>query len=205
MRNYAICHLIQIELPGYTARMTAGGLIQWGGFTFTARDTLLGVIDNVEPMDEGISAEVPAFDITFLPPGDVDPGTLAQPGWQKSRARFWEADYNPDTGAVVGSPQLLVDGLVDQAALVFRTGRTELPMTVISSLERLFEGNIGNILSPTWHKSVWPGETGHDQATGLSIPVAWGAEAPPRAGSTMQSGLYGGSAEFGSGWGYQYQ
>lgn len=205
MRSYAICHLIQIDLPAYTVRMTAGGLIKWGSQTFNARDTLLGVIDTVETMEEGISSEVPAFDITFLPPGDADPGTLAQPGWQKSRARFWEADYDPDTGVVIGTPTLLVDGLIDQASLSARNGRIELPVTIISALERLFEGNIGNTLSPTWHKSVWPGETGHDQATGLSIPVAWGAEAPPRAGSTTQAGIYGGSLEYGSGWGYQYQ
>lgn len=180
MRNYSICHLIQIDLPAYTARMTAGGMIKWGSFTFLPRDTLLGVIDAVETMEEGISADVPAFDITFLPPGDVDPGTLAQPGWQKCRARFWEADYDPATGTVVGSPTMLVDGLIDQASLTLRGGRVELPMTIISALERLFEGNIGNAMTPLWHKSVWPGETGHDEATGLSIPVAWGAEAPPR-------------------------
>jgi hypothetical protein len=180
MRSYAICHLAQIDLPSHTARLTAGGLIRWGGFDWQAKDVLIGSIDAVETMEEGVSAQVPAFDVTFLPPADVDAGSLAQPGWQKSRARFWEADFDMTTGNVVGTPTLLVDGLLDQAMLSFKAGRRELAMTIISSLERLFEGNIGNALTPLWHKSIWPGETGHDQATGLSIPVAWGAEAPVR-------------------------
>lgn len=192
MQSFAICHLVQIDLPGHTVRLTAGGLIRWGGTVFQAKDSLVGSIDAVEAMEEGVSSDVPAFDITFLPPGDVDAGSLARPGWQKSRARFWEADFDPATGNVVGSPMILVDGLVDQTMLAFKGGRREMPMTIISSLERLFEGNIGNAMTPLWHKSIWPGETGHDQATGLSIPVAWGAESPPRptSGYTFEAWNY---------------
>src|SRR3546814_8736110 len=46
----------------------------------------------------------------------------------------------------------------------------ELAVSVVSLAERLFELNIGNSLNSAWHKSVWPGELGHDNATGLSIP-----------------------------------
>ena len=55
--------------------------------------------------------------------------------------------------------------------------------------------NSGNSLSAAWHKSVWPGETGHDQATGLKTPVAWGVASPPGG----VSGGGGGGGSFGGG------
>src|SRR3546814_15904051 len=58
----------------------------------------------------------------------------------------------------------------------------EVAVSVVSLAERLFELNIGNSLNSAWHKSVWPGELGHDNATGLSIPVEWGVESPRSSG-----------------------
>src|SRR3546814_10142793 len=58
----------------------------------------------------------------------------------------------------------------------------EVAVSVVSLAERLFELNIGNSLNSAWHKSVWPGELGHDKATGLSLPVAWGVESPRSSG-----------------------
>src|SRR3546814_14440890 len=63
----------------------------------------------------------------------------------------------------------------------------EVAVSVVSLAERLFELNIGNSLNSAWHKSVWPGELGHDNATGLSIPVAWGVESPRSGGGGTTS------------------
>ena len=74
-------------------------------------------------------------------------------------------------------------GQIDQT--VFKIGRStrELAMTIVAKLERLFLRNEGNSLSPMFHKSVWPGETGHDNATGLVRPIAWGVEGSLSASS----------------------
>src|SRR3546814_7709774 len=66
----------------------------------------------------------------------------------------------------------------------------EVAVSVVSLAERLFELNIGNSLNSAWHKSVWPGELGHDNATGLSIPVAWGVESPRSSGGGTTSPYY---------------
>ncbi|MEO0699437.1 MAG: hypothetical protein AAFY81_06930, partial [Pseudomonadota bacterium] len=43
--------------------------------------------------------------------------------------------------------------------------------------------------SNAFHKSLFPGETGHDNATGLQVSVAWGVEsAPTSTSSGMGSG-----------------
>jgi hypothetical protein len=60
-------------------------------------------------------------------------------------------------------------------------------MMFVSRLERLFSINEGNSLSPRFHKTVWPGELGEDNATGVGVAVAWGVEGAPR-GSTYSGG-----------------
>ena len=62
---------------------------------------------------------------------------------------------------------------------------------MVSTAERLFNKADGNTLSPTFRRSVWPLEAGDDEATGLSIPVAWGVEGPngARGPSMMMAGF----------------
>lgn len=68
-------------------------------------------------------------------------------------------------------------------------------MTVVSAAERLFARNTGNGLSSAFQKSVWPGDTGHDNATGLGTPIAWGVEAPPSSGGGYSGGVVRGAVE----------
>src|SRR5690606_31007688 len=107
------------------------------------------------------------------------PGDVTQPGFQRSRVRFWIAEYDVEEGTIVGTPDLMFDGQIDQTTWTGGSTR-ELSMSIDSTAERLFERNNGNRLSDSWHESVWPGEKGHANATGLAVPVAWGAEKPPR-------------------------
>src|SRR5690606_3785725 len=90
---------------------------------------------------------------------------------------FWIAEYDVATG-IISTADVQFDGQIDQTVFSSGRGTKELSMSIVSLAERLFEGNIGNTLNSTWHKSVWPGEKGHDNATGLSVPIAWGTEAP---------------------------
>jgi hypothetical protein len=63
-----------------------------------------------------------------------------------------------------------------------------LHFDIVSTAERLFEVNIGNTLSPRFHKSIWPGETGEDAAIGIGLTVAWGIEAPTGGGGAVYGG-----------------
>lgn len=179
MIRWAFTWLAKIEFPTGTVRLCDGGFFIWGAETYRSKDPVFGTIASVEPLGEGVGDEVPALALVMLPTEAATPGDLSQPGFQASRARFWLAQYDTATGALVGSPELQFDGQVDQTTLTAARDRRELAMTIVSSAERLFQRNIGNSLSPTFHKSVWPGETGEDNATGLGRPVAWGVEAPP--------------------------
>jgi hypothetical protein len=178
--------LLKMELPGRTVLLCDGGFITFAGETYTASDAVLGTVGGVETPAEGAGGDVPAASITFLPI-TADVATLADPAMQGSRVRFWMAFYDEATGTITGTPDLQFDGQVDQVTLSGGSVR-ELDVSVVSTGERLFEGNLGNSLNSAWHKGIWPGELGHDNATGLSVPVAWGTERPAAVGQSAGTG-----------------
>jgi hypothetical protein len=183
MNTVGLVGLCKIELPGGDVRLCDGGFIVFDSETYRSSDALLGTIASIQAMGEGIGPYVPAMEMVFLPPEASTPADLAQPGWQTSPARFWIGEYDPEAGTLIGDPDLIFDGQIDQASL--SVGQTrELAVTVVSLAERLFERNAGNSLTSAWHKSIWTGELGHDNATGLSVQVAWGVASPQNAGTS---------------------
>lgn len=175
MRRIALMGLLRIELPSQDINLCDGGFMEFGGETFRSSDPLFGTVGSVDSLGEGVGDEVPALDLVMLPPGTAAVTDLSQPGYQRSRVRFWIGEYDPDDGTLDGA-DLMFDGQIDQTTLTVGRDRRELAMSIVSTAEKLFERNAGNSLNPTWHKSVWPGETGHDNGTGLTTPVAWGVE-----------------------------
>ena len=188
MNTVALIGLMKMELPTRTVRLCDGGFIVFDSEIYHSADDVFGTIASLEGLGEGVGDEVPALEVTFYPHGDAAPGDLSQPGFQTSRVRFWIAEYDVDAGTITGTPDLVFDGQLDRTALTVGQTR-EVACSVVSLAERLFELNIGNSLNPNFHKSVWPGELGHDNATGLSIPVAWGV-ASPRTSSSTTSPYY---------------
>lgn len=188
----AITGLLKIEFPTRTVRLCDGGFFTFASEVYQSSDAVFGNIASLEPLSEGIGDEVPALELTLQPPGTTPAADLSQPSFQQARARFWIAEYNPDTGLIVGTPDLAFDGQVDQTSIRVGRGERSLSISIVSTAERLFERNIGNSLSPNFHKLIWPGELGHDNATGLKVPVAWGVAAPVRAGGGFVGGGGGG-------------
>lgn len=198
MNRIALTGLVQIDLPERTVRYSDGGFIELDGEIFRGKDEIFGTIGNLNAMSEGVGSVVPALQMTLLPAGNAAAAALSRPGHQTSRVRFMIAEYDVDSGLVLSSDTLF-DGQIDQTVLTVGRGTKTLDVLVVSLSERLFEGNIGNTLNATWHKSVWPGETGHDNATGLSRPVAWGVESPGGGGRAYGPG--NGPARGGGGFG----
>lgn len=189
METVGLVGLCKIEFPDSVGDVLLcdGGFITWNGETYRAKDAVFGQIASIESLSEGVGDEVPALELTLYPDGEALPGDLSQPGFQTCRARFWIAEYDSDNN-VVGDPDLIFDGQIDRTMLTVGATR-ELSISIVSLVERLFELNIGNSLNPTFHKSIWPGELGHDNATGLVVQVAWGA-AKPTGGSSYSTSPY---------------
>lgn len=189
MARTAIAGLCRIEFPTRTVLLAEGGVIRWGADIFRERDAVFGSMIRVDSLSEGLGKEVPAMVLTLAPPSASGASDLSQPGFQTSPVRFWLARFNVATGEVTGTPDLQFAGQVDQTDFSLRR---ELTITVVSEAERLFEMNKGSPLSSVFHKTMFPGETGQDNATGLARAVAWGTESPPTSGAGTMIG--GGSS-----------
>lgn len=189
MERIAARGLLKIELPGQDVLLCDGGFVDFAGDRYRGKDPLFGTLASVEVDAEGEGDTIPAAELELLPPATAAIADLSRPGYQTSRVRFWIGEYDVASNALSGTPDLMFDGQVDRTTLRIGRRRT-LTVGVVSSAERLFELNIGNTLNPGFHKKIWPGEKGHDNATGLTVPVAWGVESPAR-GSGSGGGAYG--------------
>lgn len=191
MTTYA--GLIRIDLPSAVVlRLSEGAEIKWGSDLFVPAHPVYGGLGSVEALTEGVGSEVPAAQIELLPPSTTSAAALVQPGAQKSLVRAWLAEIDLATSTVSGTPDLLFYGFLDQSRLVRGATALSLKISIVSLLEQLFELNIGNGLNPSFHKSVWPGETGEDQATGLVLQDAWGVESPLGQGGYASGGYAAG-------------
>ena len=186
--------LLRIDLPARTVRLCDGGFITYASELYTASDSVLGSIGGIDTIGEGASGELPALDITFNPPAPLAFTELTTGALQRSQVRLWLAEYNVETNAIVGTPDLLFIGQLDQPSV--RYSRTEYSVSIscVPLAEWMFERDTGNALSSTFHKSLFPGELGHDNATGLQVPIAWGVQGPPsgNGSSSVFGGAFGG-------------
>lgn len=176
-----ITGLLKIELPDGDVLLNDGGVTVFDGETYRASDPILGSLQSVESITEGVGGEVPALELTFAPPSILSITALSNGAIQQSRVRLWIAEFDAITGAVVGTPELRFIGFVDQPRVSVAFRQLSVSITAVPHLESLFFKDTGNGLSSTFHKALYPGELGHDNATGLKIAVAHGTSGPPSA------------------------
>lgn len=186
--------LCEITLPSRTIRLCDGAFVVWGADTFTSEDADFGTIESVDQVTEAISDEAPSGKLTMLPPSVADASDLFQPDAQGSPMRFWLAEINPTTGAVVGTPENLFSGFLDTLNIKVGRSRRSVEIEFMSEAERLFWTKEGNVLSSRFHKSVWSGELGLDFVTGTQTAVPWGVAGPGRG--TGSFGIGGGGGGF---------
>ena len=183
--------LLKIELPAGDVLLSDAGVTTWNGDTYSPNDAQLGRLAGIEPITEGAGQQIPSLDLTFSPDSFLAVTALSNGAIQQSKVNLWVAEYDLETGAVVGTPNLVFTGFVDQPQVTFAQRELTVSVVAVPELEFLFTRDNGNGLSSTFHKSVYPGELGHDNATGLQINVAWGVKSPP-SGNGSSGGSGGG-------------
>jgi hypothetical protein len=186
--------LLKMELPSHTVLLCDGSFFDWNGDRYLSEDSVFGSIESCESITEGNGDELPTFNISFIPKSTASASALDNPNFQNSRFRLWIAEYNNATGVVTGTPDLIFDGQVDRSLLTLSASNRVVEFDIVPAAERLISRNISNTLTPRFHKSVWSGETGHDNAIDLELSEAWGTESPDRSSSG-----FGGSGGAGGG------
>lgn len=184
----ALTGLMKIELPGGDIRFCDGSFFTYDSEAYASSDADFGTITGIEAITDGIGDALPILKVVFAPSSGAAVADLVASDQQGSRARFWIAEYDKDTGLITGTPDLMFDGIVDRPLLSTSGDAREVEFDIISNAERLLLRQEANSMSPRFHKTIWAGELGMDNAIDLETGVYWGTEMPSRGGSASGGG-----------------
>lgn len=178
MRRILLTGLIKIELPAHTVLLCDGGTIDFDGDTYRGKDALFGMVREAGEISMGVGDIAPSGSISFLPPPDVAAAALLDPSFQGCRLRGWLAEVGGDSGVIVGTPSLELDAIIDVPTLRFPPEGRVLELGYVSTWQRLFDVDEGNLLNGGVHKKIYPAEMGMDNTTGVSRDFPWGTTTP---------------------------
>lgn len=188
MDRITLCGLIKIEFPSYTVRICDGGFVTFAGELYQSEDAQFGVISGFE-ISGTAPDQAPGGKITFLTPSATAAAQLVSPGFQTSKLSISLAEINEATATVIGTPIILTLAQLDRGVISETMRSREVALEFVSLGERLMIINEGNSLNGTFHKRLFPGELGLDNAIGMGVTVAWGASAPPRGVTGGNAGI----------------
>jgi hypothetical protein len=176
-----VTKLLRIDLPSGPVFLNDGGVTDYGGNRYRASHPVIGAVQQWGATEFGFGNTLPEWEFVLAPPSNAALGPLQTGAFARSAVRYWIADFDARTGAVIGTPSLEFAGRLDRLRQTFAARQLSIVVSCVPETEALLFSDDGNGLSPEFHKSVYPGETGHDQATGLVLPVTWGVEGGGRA------------------------
>ena len=187
-----IAGLMELETMTRTLRLCDGGMVNWPGRgLFVAIDEEFGTIGSVDPAAEQIGDEAAGGRLTINVPTTEAAIALAVAEMQAKPLRFWLAEIDASTGAIVGTPTKMFEGQVDTIAITLGQNERTVTIEYVDAAERLFSIREGNVLTSRFHQTAWPGELGFDHCTGVGIQVPWGVTGAPR-GTVVAGGGSGG-------------
>lgn len=154
--------------------------------TFTGKDTNFGALDTLGTISESVATEAPSITISLLSPTI---GQISDPRYQGATVRIWVGAVDDNTGVVIGSPELLYHGWLDTAVTTHNMNIQKTTLNVASVWERLFIGSEGFRLNAAWHRSLFPGEGGLDNAVEAKGQIPWGIEGATPAASNYNASV----------------
>lgn len=175
---------VRIELTnGYTINLIDGsGFVTFShngvATTFRGSDPTFGTLATATSIEEKVADEAPTFSFSLLPPTANALGTLSDPRHQSSPVFVYWGCVNEQTGAVIGTPELLWSGRLNTVKTQISAGTLIAECNTVSAFDRLFVAEEGARLNRVWHNSIWPGETGLDFCTAALQDPWWGVDAP---------------------------
>lgn len=178
----------EIALPSGTRRLMLGSSeVPWSGNTFVGYDAAIGSIDSPDDVGEDMTGQAPNTSLNINISPTAIRADIAGQAVQLSPFKFWLAalQLNGTTQAieVVPDPEFMFDGFIDQATIDLDKNRDDLEYTVISAFDYFFEDGEGQRLNGQFHQSVWTGEKGLDNVTGVTRKIYWGTLGPNTATS----------------------
>lgn len=169
---------LEIVLPGHTLRVLDGaGVIGFDGMVFQGFDATYGTLGAIESVTESIGTEAPRVRFAFLPRSNNALANLAAPGAQGSQVTLWTGVVNPYTGLVIGQPEVLFIGDLDETSFEYDEGSGVLTVDCASAWDRFFDGNEGARQTDDFQQANYPGDRAFQFITGVEEQLHWGFKA----------------------------
>jgi hypothetical protein len=174
-----LVHLVTVTLSGATVRwMDTGGsgFVVWSGNTYSAEDATYGALGAIGAIEDGADGQATVCDLTIL----CDATAMAlwiAPERQGSQVTVHLGTLNPSTGVLIGEPELLFRGELDQPRIAAGRSQT-LIFDCITEESRMLEPNEEQRLTDSFQKAVWPGDLGNEHITDVEKKIYWRANDP---------------------------
>jgi hypothetical protein len=188
----------EIDFPSGTRRMLIGsGEAAWGANTFKGYDATFGSITGGDSIAEESSGQAPNTSFTLQTSSSANKADIASDAVQLAPVKIWLAALGFDASdhfIAVPDPELIFDGFIDQATISLDQKKDEIDYTLVSGFDYFFEDTEGQRLSDAFHESVWAGEKGLANVTGVTKKVYWGTLGPNSTSGITSGGGGGGSS-----------
>jgi hypothetical protein len=172
--------LVTMTLPDATIRWTDGGFVVWGSDTWSVEDETYGALSAVESIEDGLTDGATVCALT-ISPKDLDAvSELSDPAAQGSIVTVHLGAVDRATGLLIGEPELLFRGEVDQPRLGVGDELT-LILDLITQEARMLEPNDQQRLTDAFHQTAFPGERGLENLPKVDKPIWWRADDPRNA------------------------
>ncbi|XBQ15796.1 MAG: hypothetical protein ABL308_12665 [Oceanicaulis sp.] len=184
---------ISLDLAERTVRLTSGGTVTFGGHTYHPEDAAIGVLSEIGEVEEGEVDSAVTPSLTFAPFTDAGLAELA--GGQGAAFEIHWGLVAPDTGAVIGAPELVARGRLNVPTLAVAPGVRGLQFSTYSEEQFQLLDDSQSRLTAAHHKSVWGAvnEDGLNNVTRYNKKGFWRANDPAGAittpGGAVSAGL----------------
>lgn len=145
---------------------------------YTGLHATYGALGEVEPVSDGADGQATLVNVTLLPPSMAAIGTFLAAFPQGTAINIYQGAVNTSTGAVIGTPEQLLQGELDVAEVSIGEGSFGLTLRVITEMTRLLERNEERKMSDAHHQSCFSGELGENFANGLVKKINWRVSDP---------------------------
>ncbi|MGE4321920.1 MAG: hypothetical protein AB7E60_02700 [Sphingobium sp.] len=173
---------LKVELPTITARLLDGSAeIDIAGEEYAGHVEGFGAWDSIEEIEDGFGDEAPGTTISLLPQDDDAACLMTDPDNQGKPVTVMIGARDDETGLAIGDPYVPIRGIIDVPHHRFGLRENAVELDIVSEMEQLMMNDEDRVMSPAFHRRVWPGEAGMDHCTGVTDNGYWGQN-PPSGG-----------------------